>query len=87
LIPALLIGWLCNRAFDKRSFRSLGASFSQGWLKQFAIGIAVGSLTLALAVGVAVLFGGLSFAADPVDWTSIIRTLILSFIVFTVFAA
>jgi membrane protease YdiL (CAAX protease family) len=87
LIPALLVGWLCNRTFDRLPFRSLGASFSQGSLKQFAIGIAVGSLTLALAVGVAVLFGGLSFTSDPVDRTSIIRTLTLSFIIFTVFAA
>jgi len=87
LIPALVIGWLCNRAFDKQSFQSLGASFSPGWLKQFAIGVAVGGLTLTLAVGVAVLFGGLTFTADPVDWPSIIRTLVLSFIVFTVFAA
>jgi len=87
LIPALFVGWICDRVFEKRSFEDLGASFSPGWLKHFAVGLAVGAATLALAVGIAALFGGLSFTPDPVDWSSIGRTLGLSFIIFTVFAA
>src|SRR6185369_17597953 len=39
LIPALLVGWFCNRVFEKHSFEDLGASFSPGWLKHFAIGL------------------------------------------------
>ena len=87
LVPALLVGWLCNRAFEKLNFASLGASLTQGWLKHFAIGLAIGSLTLCLAIAIAVLFGGLSFAADALDWSSIVRTLLLSFLIFSVSAA
>jgi len=87
LIPALFVGWFCNRVFEKLPFESLGASFSPGWFKHFATGLTAGAVTLASAVGIAALFGGLSFTPDPVALSSIGRTFGLSFIVFTVFAA
>jgi membrane protease YdiL (CAAX protease family) len=87
LIPALLVGWLCNRFFDGLPFRALGASFVPGWFKRFSIGLAVGSVSLCIAVLIAVSFGALSFTTDPVEWSLIGRTLILSFLVFVIAAA
>lgn len=87
LIPALLVGWLCNKYLDKLPFSSLGASLFNGWLSHFAIGLVVGALTLCVAVLIAYLLGGLSFTPDPLDWNSIGRTLFVSFIVFFVAAA
>ena len=87
LIPALLIGWLCSRYLDKLPFRTLGASFTNGWLKHFGVGLSLGALTICLAVFIAFLFGGLSFTPDPLDWNSIFETLALSLVVFAVAAA
>jgi membrane protease YdiL (CAAX protease family) len=87
LLSALLVGWLCVRYLDKLPFRSLGASFTSGWLKHFVVGSGVGAITLSIAVLIAFVFGGLTFIPDTLDWNSIGRTLILAFIVFTVSAA
>lgn len=87
LIPALVLGWLCNRHFEKLPFAALGASFSNGWLRNFIFGLIIGSATLGLAVAIAVLFGGLSFSLDTADSSSIVRTLGLSFLIFLFFAA
>jgi membrane protease YdiL (CAAX protease family) len=87
LVPALLVGWLCNRYLDKLPFRSLGVSFTGPWLRHFALGLGVGTFTLCVAVLIAFVFNGLSFSSDPVDWSSIGHTLGLSFAVFLVAAA
>jgi membrane protease YdiL (CAAX protease family) len=87
IVPALLIGWLCNRFLDKLPFSSLGVSSTDGWLKLFAVGLAIGAITLCFAVLIAFAFGGLSFSPDPLDRQSIERTLALSFVVFFVAAA
>jgi membrane protease YdiL (CAAX protease family) len=87
LVLSLVIGWLCNKYLDRLPFRSLGATFTGGWLKHFVVGLAAGAITLGLAVLIAFVFGGLSFTADPVDWYSILNTLVLSFLVFIVAAA
>jgi membrane protease YdiL (CAAX protease family) len=87
LIAALVVGWLCIRFLDRLPFRALGASFTRGWFKNLVIGMAVGALTLCIAVGIAAAFGGLSFTTDQVDISSIGRTLGLSFAVFVVAGA
>jgi membrane protease YdiL (CAAX protease family) len=87
LVPALVVGWLCTRYLDKLPFRSLGASFTGGWLRHFVVGAGIGAVTLSIAVLIAFIFGGLTFSPDPLDWNSIGRTLILAFLVFTVSAA
>lgn len=38
----LSASWVCLRAFDRRSFRTLGLSFDSGWGKELTIGCAVG---------------------------------------------
>jgi membrane protease YdiL (CAAX protease family) len=87
LIPAVVVGWLCNKFLDRLPFTSLGMSINGGSIAHFAIGLIVGALTLALAVLIPFIFGGLTFSADPADWNSIVRTLLLSFLVFAVAAA
>lgn len=87
LIPGLLIGWLCTKFLDGRPISSTGASFTGGWLRNFGLGVGLGGLTLSLAVGVAALCGGLSFAGNDADLSSVGQTMMLSFVVFLVFAA
>ena len=87
LVPALIVGWLCTRYLDGKPFTSLGISFSGSWFSHFGIGLLVGALTLCFGVLVAVIFGGLTFASDPLSWEQIARTLALSLIVFAVAAA
>jgi len=87
LVPALLVGWLCNRFLDGLPYSSLGASFTGGSFRNLGYGAVLGVLTLCLAVAIAAAFGGLSFNLDNVDFGSIAQTLALSFLVFAVAGA
>lgn len=87
LIAALLAGWLCGKYLEGLPFRALGASFTKRWLRHLLSGIVIGAATLALAVLIAFLFGGLSFAPNVVDNGLLPKSLALAFVVFAVGAA
>lgn len=88
LVSALLIGWLCSKYLEGLPFRALGASFTGGWLKHLLLGIVIGAATLAAAVLITVLFGGLTFEFNgEAEASAIISTLAASFLIFTVAAA
>jgi len=88
LILALVIGWLCGKYLEQLPFRALGASFTKGWLVNFVVGLILGILTLALAAGIGMLTGGLSFSFNTsADMSSIYWTLLISFLIFAAAAA
>lgn len=87
LIPALLIGWLCGKYLEGLPFRALGAWFTSGWLRNLVAGILFGAGTLAFAVLVAFLFGGLRFESNPIDTVILARSLGWAFLIFAVGAA
>ncbi len=87
LAPAIVLGWLCGRFLEKLPYRSLGASFTKGWLKHFFLGLLIGAVTLSAAVGVGFAFGSLRFVINDASWGAIIRSTVLSFAVFAVAAA
>jgi membrane protease YdiL (CAAX protease family) len=62
LIAALAAGYLCARLFEDLPWRSLGLTFHDGWLRDLIIGSAIGLGSLALAVGIAAIAGGLRFS-------------------------
>jgi len=88
LIASLVVGWLCARTLEGLPFRSLGASFRGGWMRDFALGSVVGATTLLLAAFIITAFGGFRFAFNysaPV--AAIITTLITTFVIFFLGAA
>jgi len=87
LIPAVLVGWICGRFLEGLPFRALGAAFSNRWARHLAAGLLIGAATLVLAVGIAMVFGGLSFDLDSQGSESIGRTMWLSLVIFAVAAA
>lgn len=87
LASALFVGWLCNRFLEKLPFAALGATFSKGWLKYLGLGVALGAVTLCLAVSIAAAAGGETFVLDQVDPASLERTLLVSLLIFIVGAA
>jgi uncharacterized protein len=87
LIPALLVGWLCVKLLEKLPFRSLGAAFTNGWSKHWIVGLAFGAVTLSFGVGIAFAFGGLRFAVNTTGSGPILRSLMVSFLVFAIASA
>jgi membrane protease YdiL (CAAX protease family) len=88
LVPALLVGWLCGKFLEGLPFRALGCAFTTGWAKHLSLGLMVGLLTIGIAVGIAVLYGGLSFRSDESAGASeIFRSLLISLVIFAVAAA
>ena len=88
LVPALLIGWLCGKYIENLPFRALGAWFTGGWWQHTLAGLAVGAVTLALAIGIASVVGELDFSFNlNADRSAIAETMILSFVVFAFAAA
>jgi membrane protease YdiL (CAAX protease family) len=83
---ATLTGWGCGAIFEELPFRALGWSFHQGWLRNLAIGSAIGFVSLLLAALLATATRGLSFSFDSLAASSTEKSLVLSAIIF-VFAA
>jgi membrane protease YdiL (CAAX protease family) len=86
LVIALGVGFLCAHILEELPWRSLGASFHNGWFKDFIIGSAIGFATLVVAVVIAIAGRGLSFSINPVDRTGIVRSMIGSGVIFVVAA-
>lgn len=87
LIPALLVGWLCGKYFDRVPFRALGAWFTERWFTHLLGGMAFGAISLLLAVAIAMIAGGLRFDVNQVPTDMITRSLVASLAVFAVGAA
>jgi membrane protease YdiL (CAAX protease family) len=87
LVPALLSGWLCGRLLEGLPFRALGAWFTSNWFRNVVLGILVGAATLSLAVLIAFVFGGLRFAPNVGDPSSLVKSLAISLAVFAFGAA
>ncbi|MBX3292831.1 MAG: CPBP family intramembrane metalloprotease [Acidobacteria bacterium] len=88
LAAALGVGFFCAKLLEKLPFRSLGASFTAGWLRHLLLGIAIGAATLVVAALPAIIFGGLrfEFAAD-VGVQTLIYSLTTAFVIFAAAAA
>lgn len=85
---ALAVGWLCGKYLEGLPFDSLGASFAGGWWINFPTGLIIGILTFSLAAGIGVAMGGLSFHLNQeVSVSSMISTLLVTFLIFAVAAA
>jgi uncharacterized protein len=86
LVSALLIGWGCGALFEELPFRSLGTTPHRGWLKNLALGSALGTVSLLLAALITTITRGIHFRFDPAGPVMIGQTLAVSILVF-VFAA
>lgn len=85
---AVLLGWAFGRIFEKLPFRSLGCSFSAGWLRHLGLGFAVGSGALILAVVIAMFAGGLKLSLNVASaGTAVATTLATTLLIFVVGAA
>jgi hypothetical protein len=87
LIPALLVGWLAGKVLEGLPFRALGAWFTAGWMRHLALGILLGAATLAMAVLIAFVFGGLRFQVGTADAGTLARSLAVSLLIFAIGAA
>lgn len=65
LFLALFLGWAAGKLFEDLPYRSIGASFTNSWLKHFSLGVLIGAVTLVIAVLIAFLGGGERFEINP----------------------
>src|SRR5687767_553608 len=71
LASALIAGYLCARLFEGLPWRSLGLTLHTGWLRDLIIGSLVGFASLAVAVGIARIGGGVSFSVNDASVAAI----------------
>jgi len=62
MLAALGAGYICARWLEGLPWRSLGLTLHPNWLRDLLVGFAIGFTSLAVAVGIAVAFGGLRFS-------------------------
>lgn len=85
---ALLIGRACARLFERLPYRSLGASFTRGWLPHFVIGCAVGGVAFLIALIVTMVSGGIHISLNRLSSSGeITETLVSTLIVLAIGAA
>ena len=87
LVAALLVGWLCGKYLERLPFSALGAWFTKGWLTHLLAGLLMGAGSLAFAVLIAFLGGGLRFQNNPVDLTILMQSLAYAFVILAAGAA
>jgi uncharacterized protein len=87
LAVAILVGWLCCRLLEDLPFKALGWSKHPGWLRHFAIGSAVGAVSLLLAFVIPAATGGYSIGLFQTSSVGVIKTLLISLFAYIVFAA
>ena len=76
LAAALIAGYLCARGLERLPWRSLGLTLHVGWLRDLLIGCVVGFVSLALAVGIATAWKGLTFSFNHAPVTSLARSML-----------
>ncbi len=86
LAAALGAGYFCARLLEELPWRSLGLTLHTGWLRDLGIGSAIGFASLAVAVGIARLGGGLNFSLSDAAVSSTARSMLGS-AVLLIFAA
>jgi membrane protease YdiL (CAAX protease family) len=62
LAAVLAAGYICARFLEDLPWRSLGLTLHDGWLRDLLVGSLVGIGSLAFAVGIATIAGGLRFS-------------------------
>jgi membrane protease YdiL (CAAX protease family) len=78
LLSALGAGFICVKFLEGLPFRSLGLGFHSGFLRDLVVGSAIGILSVALAVLIAVVMGGLRFSLNNEAVVAISKSLIAS---------
>ena len=86
IIAALGVGYLCARFLEALPWRSLGLTLHAGWFRDFLIGSVVGIISLAVAVLIAVVGGGIRLNLTTTQAAPVLRTLIGSIAIFVVAA-
>ena len=82
---AIGLGWLAARLFEDLPRQALGISFSTGWLKHLGLGAVIGSLSIASAVLIAAMGGGLQIEPNrDSSGAAIVGTLWTTLVIFTV---
>lgn len=71
----LLAAYLLFRLLDRRSFRTLGLWFYDGWRRELGAGLAGGFLLLSIVVGLLALAGQIHFRVQPLDALGTLRGL------------
>ena len=89
LATALGVGWACNRVVEGLPFRALGCTFHRGWLRDLFFGALAGALSITLAAALCTAAGSYTFTFTPATDSvgPVARTLISSFVIFTLGAA
>jgi hypothetical protein len=86
--PALLLGWACGRLFDGVPPRALGWSLHRGWLRDLALGTALGFAALVAAALLASVFGGFHFQLAPEGFgAAFVKTFFGALVVYVLLAA
>ncbi len=82
LAAGCLASWVFLRAFDRRSFRTLGLWFYAGWGRELWLGLLAGVGLLTLVVGPLALTGRLEFTGVKLDLAAALRALAWSLLLF-----
>ncbi len=86
-ITTAAVAWLCGRLLEKLPLAALGASLTEGWLRHFLIGSALGVSAIAVALAPAVASGSLRFTVSDAPGGTLVNQLALSLIFFLAGAA
>ncbi|PYT07225.1 MAG: hypothetical protein DMF60_07540, partial [Acidobacteria bacterium] len=87
LAAAVIASAVCARVLERRSVGSVGFKLHRGWSRDFWLGSLMGLGSLAIAVGIAVAAGAVSFEVQTRSGAQIMRGFIIVFLFFLIAGA
>jgi membrane protease YdiL (CAAX protease family) len=87
VLLAIIVGAIAGRVFERKPFKTIGASLTKGWFWHLLVGLVLGSLALVIAVLIPLIAGRESFEIDQVSSDTLTNSLLTSFVVFALAAA
>ena len=87
LAAAVISSVVCAEILERRHFGSIGFRLHRGWRRDFGLGSVMGAASLAIAVGIAVSVGALTFDVQTRGLSPLIRGLLIVSLFFVIAGA
>lgn len=87
LAATIIASGICARLLERRSFASVGYKLHRNWLRDFALGSAMGAAALAIAVGIAAAAGAITFGVQTRSFEVLAQGFLIGFSFFLIAAA
>jgi membrane protease YdiL (CAAX protease family) len=87
LLAVIVASAVCARLLERRTLGSIGFKLHTGWMRDSLLGLALGTLSIGIAVAIGVIWGAVRIELNPPDMAELMVGLTALFVFFGISAA